>query len=94
MNSFGGIAVSGQDEWTTWAIRSGTEGRFDPTLLKIYLKFETAKDMIWFKPVANEPNVEVCRTIDNQWACRDWTGSKTDAIKSGILTTNSRFHIE
>jgi hypothetical protein len=94
LNSFGGIAVSGQDELATWAIRRGTEGRFDPTLLKIYLKFETGKDMIWFKPVANEPNVEVCRTIDNQWACKDWTESKTDAIKSGILTTNSRFHIE
>ena len=94
LNGFGGTTVGGKDEWTTWAIRRGTEGRFDPALLKIYLNFETGKDMIWFKPVADDPNVLVCRTLENKWACRHWTGNKTDAIKSGILTTNSRFHIE
>ena len=94
MHAFGGMTVSGQDEWTTWAIRKGTEGRFDPALLKIYLNFETGKDMIWFRPVADDPNILVCRNLENKRACRNWTGSNTDAIKSGILTTNSRFHIE
>lgn len=94
LNSFGGRTIKGQDDWTTWTIRKGTEGRFDPALLDIYLKFETAKDMIWFKPVADEPNIVVCRDIDSKWNCRPWTGSKTDAFKSGILTTNARFHIE
>ena len=94
LNAFGGRALEGQDEWTTWAIRRGTEGRFDPALLKIYLNFETGKDMIWFRPVADDPNILVCRNLENKRACRNWTGSNTDAIKSGILTTNSRFHIE
>ena len=40
LTGFSGPTIQGQDEWTTWAIRKGTEGRFDPTLLKIYLNFE------------------------------------------------------
>lgn len=90
-----GATFHGQDEWFQNYFVPTTNGRFDRKLLNLMMeRFESYKDMIWFHPPDHKPPVVVCRKIDGNHACRNWTGSDTDIFKSGLVSTTERFRLD